>query len=563
MRAVPLLCFGLAVGLVVAACGAGSTASSIRPSEITYAQAVGAAECRPVDDLPEPLAVDWRPEVRSDLEVAMHDGLSVVAYDCNTIRLCLGAGAEGSYGFVGTTTKEQVIQLDNSDELKANLPFSGAALSAKLGGDMARGATLDIALVMVGKRVASRRLFTTADLQGDCAGATHFVQSATVGAFSMQTGARARVHSAAELFSVGVEGASASTRSVRNQDGSLEDCRKSTPDAQALQGQCGAILRLQLRRLGMAASESDIAEHNPCPKGFALAAGKCTLTTAGVAHLCAYGDADDCKAQCDAGDAGSCANLGLMYDVGRGLKADTLRAAELFQTACEKGNAPSCGRLGEMFLAGSGPAADEVRAREFLRRGCQGGWFEACTHLGALERKANATINVVALWTRSCTGGDGEGCTSLGFLHTHGLGVPLDLAKAAASYRQGCDLGSVRGCGLLGEAYEKGQGVAPDERHAVELYRRACDAGGWMGCSGLSNMYFRGGASLEKNDARGMEFLSRACTLGAQGACLGVGMRYLNGVGVAKDQARGRDILQHACSAGEKNACALLSGSVP
>ena len=34
-----------------------------------------------------------------------------------------------------------------------------------------------------------------------------------------------------------------------------------------------------------------------------------TLTTAGVAHLCAYGDADDCKAQCDAGDAGSCANL--------------------------------------------------------------------------------------------------------------------------------------------------------------------------------------------------------------------------------------------------------------
>ena len=145
----------------------------------------------------------------------MHDGLSVVAYDCNTIRPLPRCRAEGSYGFVGTTTKEQVIQLDNSDELKANLPFSGAALNAKLGGDMARGATLDIALVMVGKRVASRRLITTSDLQGDCAGATHFVQSATVGRVLHADGRPCQGPLCRRrLFSVGVGGGRAPARGL-------------------------------------------------------------------------------------------------------------------------------------------------------------------------------------------------------------------------------------------------------------------------------------------------------------------------------------------------------------
>jgi len=545
------------------ACGAGSTSSSVRPADITYAQAVGARACLPIDDFPEPLAVDWQPLVRGDLEVAMHQGLAVVAYDCNAIRPLPQCHVDGSYGFVGTTTKEQVIQLDNADELRANLPFSGATLSAKLGADMAVGATLDVALVMVGQRVASRRQLTKADLQGDCAGATHFVQSATVGAFSMQTGARAKVHTAAELLSVGVEGGSSSSRSVHNQDGSLEDCRKSSPDAQAMQGQCGAILRLQLRRLGVAPTANDAVAHNPCPQGFVLAGGKCSLLAAGVAHLCAYGEADDCKAQCDAGDAGSCAHLGLMYDVGTAVRADPLRASGLFQQACEGGNAPSCGRLGEMYLAGSGPAADEGRAREFLRRGCQGGWMEACTRLGALEHKANANVNVVALWSRACSGGDGEGCANMGFVHTNGLGVPRDLAHAAESYRQGCDLGSLRSCALLGAAYEKGEGLPADEHRAVEIYRTACDAGNWMGCDRLSMLYFRGGGVLEKNEPRGMELLARSCKLGSHSSCFILGMRLLRRTGAPKDEALGREILQQACIAGEKNACNMLAGSGP
>jgi hypothetical protein len=179
-----------------------------------------------------------------------------------------------------------VIRLNSADELGANLPFSGLTLKGELAAEMQRGATLDVALMMVGKRVATHGKASTVDLLGDCAGATHIVHWATVGAFAM-------------------------------------------------------------------------------------------APVVDAPHLCNYGDAADCKTQCDRGDPGSCANLALMYDVGTGVKTDTLRAAQLFETACEAGNAPACGRLGEMFLAGSGPAADEGRAREFLRRGCSAGSMPA------------------------------------------------------------------------------------------------------------------------------------------------------------------------------------------
>src|SRR5580700_9362941 len=106
----------VALGLLLstlAGCGGGSAASAIRPADLTYADAVGPGQCR---------AIDWPPEKRVDLEVAMRQGIPVVAYDCKSIRLLPECKVDGSYGFVGTTTKEQVIRLDNADELSANLP---------------------------------------------------------------------------------------------------------------------------------------------------------------------------------------------------------------------------------------------------------------------------------------------------------------------------------------------------------------------------------------------------------------------------------------------------------
>ena len=132
--------------------------------------------------------VDWKPEQRGDLEIAMSEGVAVVAYDCSGMKLLKDCHLNGSYGYLGMTRKEQVVRLSDSDEVRANLPLSGVKLSAEL----KRGASLDVAMVMVGKRRTTWREPTKTDLQGPCDGATHFVRAATVGAFVMETGTKAK-----------------------------------------------------------------------------------------------------------------------------------------------------------------------------------------------------------------------------------------------------------------------------------------------------------------------------------------------------------------------------------
>ena len=558
----------------IAACGGGSAASAIRPADPTYAGALGdraaAGTCRDVADYAEPLTVDWRPEDRADLEVAMHAGLAVVAYDCKGIRLLPACSVEGTYGFVGVTTKEQVIRLDDADELGANLPSFAPSVRAKVAGELSRGSSLDVALLMVGQRIATRARADARELEGDCAGATHFVHGATLGAFAMQTAAKARVQSAAEIFTASVHGASSSSKDVDTKDGSIDDCRQATPDDAAPHGQCSAILRLRLRRIGPVvrqdfdqATETAIAgiARNPCPTGFAWAGAKCVSASGPAPHLCVYGDAADCSTQCDRGDAASCANLALMYDVGTRVAADPARAVQYFQKGCDGGNAVACGRLGEMAIAGRAPGIDAGRARELLRSACGGGWMAACSRLGEIARGGAAGVNVLALFDRACRGGDGDGCANLGVLVEGGAtgGVP-DLGKAVAYYRTGCNEESGFACAQLGSAYEAGRGVAADPAQAAQLYGKACDGGYGNACNRLSVMVFRGTGGLAKDDARAVALLEKGCKLGDRGTCVVLAMRLIGGTGVAKDEKRGKEMLREACAAGEQMACKLREG---
>src|SRR5262249_45972102 len=191
----------------------------------------GGGTCHDVESYGEPLVVDWKPEQRGDLEVLMKDGVAVVAYSCKGLKLLKDCKVDGKYGFLGMTKKEQIVRLQNGDEVKANLPFAGAGIAANIGGEMERGATLDVALILIGKKKTTWAKVAMDDLKGDCEGATHFVKGATVGAFVMETGSKAQARTAAQLFGAGVSGSSASAKNVRNQDGDPGDCNKSSPDS--------------------------------------------------------------------------------------------------------------------------------------------------------------------------------------------------------------------------------------------------------------------------------------------------------------------------------------------
>jgi len=190
----------------------------------------------------EPLIVDWKPEQRGDLEVAMKQGVAVLAYDCKGIRLLPDCHLDGTYAFIATTRSEEVVQLANADEVRANLPLSGATLGAEVSGS----AAIDIAMVMVGKKSTTVMGPAKSDLKGACDGATHYVRRATVGAFAMGTGTEGRAKAVVEIFGAGAGGASTSTKKVENKQGDLNDCTKASPDQPTPPPQCGAPIRLSV-----------------------------------------------------------------------------------------------------------------------------------------------------------------------------------------------------------------------------------------------------------------------------------------------------------------------------
>ena len=477
----------------LAGCPSGGAAKKIRSEQPTMApkSKVVAEQCD-LGKSYDSLIVDWDPEVRGDLEVAMKEGVAVVAYDCNSIQLLPDCSIEGNYGFIGMTRKEKVVSMKDSDEVKANLPMSGVSFLAKLGGEMKRGTTLDAAMIMIGKKNSARKRASRDELEEDCSNATHFVRSATLGAFVLATSTAAEGKVAANFF--GDQGAgtgSASAESIHNKDGDIKNCETAKPDATSAPAQCGAPLRLSLKAIkeGSAPVPSEaIAEVEvpSCPPGFVLTEDGCENPQADTPYQCELGDSSTCQAQCDKGNAGSCYILGTMLRDGVGSTKDWKRAATLLAKACKADDAEACRAAGTMFAAGQGVKADTKAAQTMLKSSCDGGDALGCVELGKLmltDKKLNAG-DAQFVFRKACYGGEFEGCTWLGNMRQQGLGGMKSNAKIANKfYEKGCKEGSAQACYKLGLNTAAGQGTQKNKPKATELIDRACQAGHQPACS--------------------------------------------------------------------------------
>jgi uncharacterized protein len=572
----------LPIWLCLPACGPGATAEAIRPKDATAAQALGEAECRSVERGAEPLVVDWKPEQRGDLEVAMKDGVAVFAYSCNKIQLLGDCHLEGSYGFLGITRKAQVVRLENADELKANLPLTGATL----GGELARGSNIEVAMIMVGKRRTTWQDPTVADLKGRCDGATHYVRSATVGAFVLEQGSQAKVRAAAELFGAGVGAKSESSQQRRNQDGDPKDCEKSSPESSSPPSQCGAPIRLVLEPIARSAEPSQpsatptVAVAPTCPEGLVAVEGKCSAPAA-AAFQCRPGNQAECTAQCDKGHAGSCAALGAilertdassaiaplrkacdadaseacvllgtLLEQGRGTGKDVAASLKLYEKGCQSGVASGCGALGRAYLSGTGVAADPARAATLLIQGCEGADSEACAAAAPLLAEGKGVPKDPAraaryLW-RACSGNSVPSCLELGKLQETGVpGVAKSPAFAEFSYRRACFRGSAEGCAELGR-FEYLRSPA----QAKHYFEQGCVRRAPLGCAMLVVGYddrqpFFLDMGLEST-------LTASCNRGNMADCSRLGI-----LETAAKHALGKSYLERACTSGERLACEL------
>lgn len=508
--------FLLVALLAVVACG-GSAARVVRPPDTSAAQALGEAECTRVGDRDQPLIVDWKPDERVDLDAAMNDGVAVVRYECGTLRLLRDCSLSGSYRFFATSKQEQVIQLVDSDELSANLPVLGSVLAKDLSASLARGSTVDLAMVLVGKQRTTVSSARRSELSGGtaCDGATHFVRGAFVGAFAFGNGTRGEVGTVAGVVSA----KSQSSKLSELRGGETAKCASLPRGSAAPHDDCSALLRLELVALGsdLVAEPALAVSGITCPAGLVPTGGKCARPSATKAHVCSGNDPVECVTQCDRGNAPSCTQLGVAYATSRGVARDPAQAVKFMKQGCDGGHAAGCSALGVMLGKGSGIAKDERASAELQRRACEAGEPVGCLNLGVDYAQgagvAQDEARAVALFRDACNGGSAMGCYSLGVMTYGGRGVPRDLLRAAAHYQRACDGAVPEACNNLAGMYDEAEGVAADSVRAAALFQRGCDADSKSSCLNLAWVYKGGRTGVARDPARATALFVKACDL--------------------------------------------------
>jgi hypothetical protein len=450
--------------------------------------------------------------------------------------------------------------MDNMDEVRANIPIS----SGEVGGEVSSGRAINLATVYVGRRSTTVNHLTTGDISGSCEGATHFVRSASLGAFSMATGAKGKAAVVAEMFGVGAGASSDSSRNALNSDGSLESCRTSTPDDADPPSECRAPVKIELMPIlagaagegAKAAAEAlkkgQAAENTCVVPGYVEVEGLCQPPADDLPMICDPQDKSACARQCDKGSLESC------YNLGRIARGDLGAAQSPLSKACEGGLGDACALLGDLIWGDTDFRTESARdmiktAYQFALKGCEDGVALGCELVGDIR----------------------------GFDDDKGM---YDERRAYEAYARSCDLGSNFGCYQQGQRLLAGNGTQADPAAGVGVWARACQGGSADECDSLGDVIAEGKYGVPRDKELGMKLFMTACTLEVaycessgdkirslggdskvaaiaykqdcdeykdSGGCGRLGQMYIRGEGVPMDAAKGKKLLVAACDNGE------------
>lgn len=244
-RLSPILASLLVLGTLIFAasgCGPGNViAKNKTVGEVDDQQAT----CKVAKDPLNPLIVEWPGTSKVSLDSASKRGIVVVSYAGCTLKVLNECHAKGAYEYSGVTPARDQIDISSQDDLYAKLPLGAVSLK----GELDAGASLKLDYIAVGQRVAAE---PPTELEGEgCEGATHYVRTITIGAYSLDAGAKAEAGASVDVGNAGggvkrKEG----DRRLKN-SGDVDKCSSQAPknEASAIDDGCGAPLQLDLAPL--------------------------------------------------------------------------------------------------------------------------------------------------------------------------------------------------------------------------------------------------------------------------------------------------------------------------
>lgn len=523
-----------------AGCGSSNVGSSLRPREVTAAEALGGstgAICTPSAD-DRTLIVDAPDEDRKAIEEMLRKNqVPVAKYDCRSLRVLERCKLVADFAYVGTALRDKTLRIESSDQAAATLPLASASVRA----GFARGQKIDLALAEVGSRTASFELVVRSTLHGDrpqdCEGATHFIHKVDVGAFAFSQSTAGEATSAAQIFAAAASGESRSGRTSTRAEGKLESCRKAAESDANAPDQCAVPIRVHLRRIEEASAPAAASAPLPvvaqaCPGDTVRSeGGVCVSASLPVRHVCRDDDLEDCETQCRSGNVESCVKQAHFFLYGaksRGapVTPDAKKARAILEKTCD---ATSKAPVGCVQLSAALEQLGETkdRGRDILAVGCRAGDRDACSVLGS-----------DLLWAHRS--GDPKDAK------------PIDLERGIFFLERACKLRADKSCTSAGLELVRGvdfdgkELLRKDPPRGLVLLERGCQLGEEFACSTFARELVDG-KQVPRDPKRAADAFAGLCARGNGPACAEHALLQLEGDGVAKDPGRARIELERRC----------------
>ncbi|MBO5613369.1 MAG: SEL1-like repeat protein [Prevotella sp.] len=183
------------------------------------------------------------------------------------------------------------------------------------------------------------------------------------------------------------------------------------------------------------------------------------------------------------------ANMAMCYQLGRGIKRDSIMAVKLYKASVQKGNkfiipqhesianktgdTFSSRMLYEFYMNGIGVKQDKAKAIHYLEKVAKKGDTDSQFRL-ALYYLNNKQADVAAEWFKKASDGGVVGASYYyGLLLHEGVGIKQDKAKGIILMEQAAKKGFAASYYQLGKIYYEGNGIEKDYTKATWYLKKA------------------------------------------------------------------------------------------
>ena len=303
---------------------------------------------------------------------------------------------------------------------------------------------------------------------------------------------------------------------------------------------------------------------------------------------------------CNANNGNDCLELAHIYELGKEVQQDNLKAMEFYKKTCNAGDVSICQLVAKTYFKGeNGIEQNNAEGTLYSEKACDFGHAQSCFDVGQSYENGTTTkkdiTKSLSYYEKACKLDDGTSCAALATMYVTGQNnVKQDLKKSAEYAHKGCELNNSTACYAEGLVYA----TQKENQTALKSFKKACDLDLAEACNTFINMthnsgtniftsldvknaseklcnmdngfgckilasYYMSDTDFNKRDPKeALRLFIKACDLKEVNACILSAKFYSNGVkdsGVSEDEEKAKIYNKKACDLGEQEGCLALS----